>query len=150
MRLLKELQPFPQPQRQPCKSSCVPTSIAMAYGLSADTVIDSMTERGIFKDGSGVRDDHLKWFLAQNMQGYSEWSPLDGCGPLPGHHLCSVLSKSIPEATHCCLLVADDCGDCYMFDPSAVDLTPKKNNLHEVAIQNFITLRDWSDIEFLE
>jgi hypothetical protein len=122
----------------------------MAYGLPVEQVIDSMRERGVFLEGSGVRDEHLKWFLSQNMQGYSEWLPIDGCGPLPGHHLVSILSSAIPGATHYSLMLVTPYGDTYLYDPSAKVQTPKLINLNELIVQNFITLCDWSDMEFLK
>lgn len=145
--MLDRLDFEPKLQQQPCNYSCVPTCIAMAFGVPVADVIGDMELIG-YKLGKGFNDRQTMHYLSTHEIGAYPFMCGQGQGIVPGHFLASLPSKNILGVSHSILIhYADEMITVY--DP---------NNGREgfewwstdswgsMGISSFLYIDDWRDL----
>lgn len=96
----------PEQQIQPCWSSCVPTSIAMALGVDVTVILNKIEELGL-DYSNGLKDEAIAFLLVFLGIGSTTFLPT-GVALLDGHYLAQVTSLNKIGYTHCVFLHIED------------------------------------------
>ena len=138
----------PVHHQQPCKMSCVPTCLAMAFGVKPKEIIADMAELGI-GISRGVTDRVEQFYLSRKGIGIERFLNSEGVGLLPGHYLAQVPSLNVTGFTHCVYLYIDSSYEMTALDPNMgkiglafySPLLPRRLNMISAA-----RLDDFSDL----
>jgi len=106
----------PQQEQQPCSMSCVPTCLAMAFGVGPQQVVDDMTQIGIHIT-TGLDRRQECFYLSRKGIGSQRFLNCDGIGLLQGHYLIEVPSLNRVRVVHCLYMHINDYGPT-VFDPN--------------------------------
>jgi len=104
-------------QNQPCATSCVPTSIAMATGQPVAEVIGYMQDALGFDVSKGLLSRQEYLYLTLMGIGYETFMARAGVGVMDGHYLAQVASLNKTRYTHCVFVHIKDC-EATVFDPN--------------------------------
>jgi len=105
----------PKAQQQPCWSSCVPTSIAMAVGVPVQEILDRLEALSL-DYSNGLTTPECEYLLVDMGLG-SHTYLAEGLGMLDGHYLAQVLSRNKIGYTHCIFIHVID-QQAAIFDPN--------------------------------
>ena len=107
----------PVHMQQPCPMSCVPSCLAMAFGVTPEEIIADMAKLGI-DISKGMTDRAEHFYLSRKGIGSERLLNSGGVGLLPGHYLAQVPSLNVTGFTHCVYLYIDNSYEMTAFDPN--------------------------------
>ena len=137
----------PVHMQQPCPMSCVPSCLAMAFGVTPEEIIADMAELGI-DISKGLTRRAECFYLSRKGVGSERVLNSNGLGLLDGHHLADVPSLNMSRYTHCIYLHVVN-GQADIFDPvrGNGDLAfYDPDRFSELPIISVTTLDDFSDL----
>jgi hypothetical protein len=88
------------PEKQPCNTSCVHTSIAIALGLTPEYIIKKSEGLGI-DHSDGMTDMDTRYLLVSLGIGTLEITNHEAIGLLDGHYLVGTTSLNTLGLLHC-------------------------------------------------
>ena len=131
----------PVHHQQPCSMSCVPTCLAMAFGVNPKVLIADMAELGIGIN-KGVTRRVESFYLSHKGIGYERFLGYENIGIGRGHYLAEIVNTK--ALMHCIYLYVKG-DEIVVFDPNK-DGSYLLTAGNEPRIRCFTRLDDFSDL----
>ncbi len=139
----------PTLQIQPCDYSCVPTCLAMAFGIPVDTVLSELATLGV-SIKKGMTDRMTSYYLMTKGVNSAPVFCGNSLGIIPGHYLASVPSLNFAGVCHSVFVHYNSEGEIRIYDPNNGRVNRKYWDIGDwgdMSISSFLHLEDYSDLK---